>query len=72
MHLLVLEWSGRERTIRTSINSKQRPNTIKLRRENLQDNKTERELTESSADVGAFKGALRGTDLDESARVSVR
>ena len=55
----------------TAINSKQRPNTIKLRRKNLQHNKAETELTEGRADVGAFKGALGSADFDESAWIAV-
>jgi hypothetical protein len=51
---------------RGAVDSKQRTDCVELSREDLQDDEREGELAESCAHVGAFEGALRGADFDES------
>lgn len=47
------------------VDSKQSPDRVELRCEDLQHDERKRELAQGSADVGAFKGSLSSTDLHQ-------
>ena len=54
------------------IDSKERPNAVELRGEDLQHDEGEGELSEGSPDVGTFEGALGRTHfLELVSRISV-
>ena len=48
-----------------AVDGKERADAVELAREDLKHDEREGELRERRADVGAFKGALGGADLDE-------